>query len=435
VGFSLFRQLVVPSTALFWLGACGEHVAPVAKPPQVTAVPASSFARRAPPRTRLLVSARLGRSAAAVDLKQLAAQLPGCDLRSTNLERLEIAVAEPLEVRLDLTGDVSLEVARCLLDMLGRIDPSSAAKLHAVKLDHGVRVATEGAMADGPGAEPALAQRFEELSARSDYVLVSNVAPGGRLYELSASEAAASADAQLALATPAKAEQAAAWLSAAARGSPDPALRSLTPGARGASLTLHVANADSKLAATIKRELLEVFRTPSDSMQPTLVPGDHLLVLRNLHDRAVERGDIVAFASPRDPSQVFLKRVIGVAGDRIELEGYRVRLNGVALETALDTPRYEVEGSNAVGGELWRETLGAHHYRTLRDMSRPSTERADITVEPDSVFVMGDNRDNSFDSRHFGSIKQHLLRGRGVLIWASFLPSGVNWERFGLELE
>jgi signal peptidase I len=425
--------------ALWLIVACAERppnrieharAAPVARPHAP-----SSFARSAPACTRLLF--RVSRAGAAVlpDPVVLAQQMPGCGLEQTHIEQLEVALAEPFEMRLDLTGNWSLETARCVIARLVKLGAIPDGKLVAVTRPGGVRVATPAAIADGTGGAAVLTQRFEELSARADYALVSDLAPGRGLYELSGGADSKAADAALGLSSTDQATAAADWLTAVTHASASPELGALRATTSGSSLRLHLPHAGLALATTLKREVLELFRTPSGSMQPTLVPGDHLVVLRETHDRAVERGDLVAFASPRDVSQVFVKRVIGVAGDRVEIDGYRVSINGVVVEAALDAAGYVTADAEPLSGELWHETVGAHRYQVLHAAGGNAEPRVDVTVEPDSVFVLGDSRDNSFDSRHFGSVDRKLLRGRAVLVWASFSDTGVNWQRFGLELD
>ncbi len=411
--------------ALWCLGfGCAERAPPIVTPRGA----ARSFAQHAPARTRFLVSA-----SRTIDARLLAPYLPECDFARVSIDRLELAIAEPADVRIDLTGKVPIASVDCWLEGLARRELLGSWKLRAVPLANGVRIATEGAIADGPGGAAALTQRFDELSGRSPYVFVADIAPGGGLLEAWSQPQGASA--RIGLSTPAKAVAAAQWLTAAVAGSQDDALRRIRATASGSSLAVDLPRADHRLALLLKQELLEVLRTASESMQPTLLPGDNVVVLKPLHDRAPERGDLVAFASPRDESQVFIKRVIGVAGDRVELDGESVRINGERIEAARDTQGVTAEGIDPMTSELWRERIGKRTYGTLRDPSASPGDRLEVTIEPDSVFVLGDNRDNSFDSRHFGSVPRKLLRGRAVLIWLSLTGSGPRWERLGTELD
>lgn len=407
---------------------CGCHrgAAPVVvsrQSPESTA----SFARRAPAHTRFLI-----RASAGLDAQLLAPYLPECDFKQVVIEQLELAFAQPAELRLDLRGKLPLATADCVLEGLRQREALGTWKLRATPLPGGVRIATDGGVADGRGGSALLTQRFEELTSSARYAFVADIAPGGGLLEARSLEHGG-AEVRIGLPTPVEASAAAQWLTAAVVASRDGTLRKLSATSRASSLIVRSPTADARLALLIKQELLEIFRTSSESMQPTLLPGDNVVVLKPRHDRAPERGDLVAFASPRDESQVFIKRVIGVAGDRIELDGHQLRINGAPLPTALDTQSSLAESPGGAEGQLWRETLGKHEYRTWHDDDASPAEPLDVTVEPESVFVLGDNRDQSFDSRHFGTVPLKLLRGRAVLVWLSLDGNGPRWERSGIE--
>jgi signal peptidase I len=214
---------------------------------------------------------------------------------------------------------------------------------------------------------------------------------------------------------------------------PTGALEAIEATAEGSVLVVRARSLGERQALSLRQSVVEAFRLPSGSMLPTLLAGDHLYVVKGPNAHEAARGDIVVFSSPREPSQDFMKRVIGLAGDRVQLDGYRVRVNGSVLESGLENPSYVAPGPDPIRGELWRESLGEHRYRVLRDASHPSRDALDVTVAPNSVFLLGDNRDNSLDSRHFGSVPVESLKGRAAVIWASYGEGGVRWERFGLE--
>lgn len=417
---------------------CAEHTSsvPAAAPsPAASAAVArvpSRFAAHAPAHTRALLSFDARSSPFTPELAVLAPLVPDCDLHAKGaIERVDVAIAEPAELRVDLRGSLSVETAQCVLDSLARRQALGGLELRALPLDGGgVRIVTPGAAADGPGGAATLTRRFEALSTRSGFVLVSDIGPGGGLCQLSAENGG---EARIELTTAAQATDAQAWLSRAAQASKDPRLHAVSAKAHARELVIRLPDPDPLLASALKREVMEAFRLPSASMQPTLVPGDQLLVLKPEHDRLPERGDIVVFASPRDPSQVFVKRVVGVAGDRVQIDAHQVRVNGSALETALESESYTAPGDDAPSGQIWRESVGTHHYRILRDDSRRAPEQLEVEVPPKSLFVLGDNRESSFDSRQFGSVPLALLRGRLVIVWASFSERGPRWERFGVE--
>ncbi len=393
----------------------------------------SSFAARAPAKTRLLASVRIAAFLPGMAAEPLEPLFSSCRFSlPRDVERIELALAEPAEVRLDLTGSVSLESVRCVLTALKQMTGDDNG-LEAQPLPHGVRVATRGALADGTGAPAPLARRFEELLLHSESAAVADLAPGGS-YELS-TDAEGTMMLRIALRSPVQAARAAAWLKSAVLAEPTGGLRQLDVTAEGAVLSVRMPTPSAQQALLLRQGVVEAFRIPSGSMLPTLVPGDHFYAIKGPAVRSPSRGDIVVFSSPRDPSQDFVKRVIGLAGDRIELRGYEVRVNGTPLVTELETAHYVDSGvgPDPLHGELWRESLGEHRYRVVRDEAHRSSDEFDVRVEPDHVFVLGDNRDNSFDSRHFGTVPIGLLKGQVALIWASFGEDGVRWDRFGGE--
>ncbi len=371
-----------------------------------------SFAARAPARTRLLSRFVVRDTELAAQLGALQALVPECGLDlKRELDEVAVSISEPQELRIELTGTLSVAAGQCVVQALEQRGALGPLALGVTQSKHGIRIATAGAKADGPGGAPALTRRFDELTARSKFVLVADVAPGGGSYEAWGVEDH-EVEARVALGSPEAAARAAKWAAEVFGASAE--LRELEARADGAALALRLPRPERMPALALKRELLEAFRTPSESMAPALIAGDHVFVAKGPSARRVSPGEIVAFESPRDPAQVLLKRVIGVAGDRVQIDGRAVRVNGVALQTAL--------------GE---ESLGDHRYRVLHDPGLDARDRVDVTVASNSLFLLGDNRDNSFDSRQFGAVSLESVKGRAVLIWASFAESRPRWERFG----
>jgi signal peptidase I len=194
--------------------------------------------------------------------------------------------------------------------------------------------------------------------------------------------------------------------------------------------------------------LVEPFRIPSGSMMPTLLTGDFILVnkyeygirLPVLNAKVIERGrprrgDIVVFRYPEDPSVPFIKRVVGAPGDHIVYRDKELSVNGMPVPLEED----HAEGSlpDAAGAVLRRiETLGAVRHGILVDPYRLGPD-ADAVVPEGHYFVMGDNRDNSRDSRYWGFVPDRNLIGRAFMIWMNFnlKNGGVEWKRIGTILE
>ncbi len=191
------------------------------------------------------------------------------------------------------------------------------------------------------------------------------------------------------------------------------------------------------LAVLLLRSFLaEPFRIPSGSMIPTLAVGDFILVnkytygLRDpvFHRKFLpvglpQRGDVVVFRYPRDPTKDFIKRVIGVPGDRIVYRNKQLTVNGKTMPQSTDGV-YTSSGSTH--GVLFRmeEQLGPVQHRILVNPARPA-EDFEFKVPEGRYFMMGDNRDGSDDSRSWGTVPEQNLVGKAFFIWMSW-----NSERF-----
>jgi signal peptidase I len=179
------------------------------------------------------------------------------------------------------------------------------------------------------------------------------------------------------------------------------------------------------LALFIRTFIVQAFKIPSGSMIPTLQIGDHILVNKLaygvripfweqylLEFRDVQREDVVVFIFPEDRSKDFIKRVVGVAGDSVEIRGKKVYLNGKEIADA----HAHFEGDDPQNAGL-----------SSRDDFGPKT------VPQNSIFVMGDNRDRSYDSRFWGFVNLDDVRGKAFLIYWSWdgADRWVRWERLG----
>jgi len=187
------------------------------------------------------------------------------------------------------------------------------------------------------------------------------------------------------------------------------------------------------LALVIRAFVVQAFKIPSGSMKSTLLIGDHILVNKFIYgikipilDKEIihfsdpKRKDIVVFRYPVDESKDFIKRVIGLPGDTVQIEDKRVSVNGKLL----DEP-YAVHSDN----------------RVLPAMASPRDNMGPIVVPPASLFVMGDNRDESYDSRFWKFVKMSELKGKAFIIYWSWNSDGeftwapsesyIRWNRIG----
>jgi signal peptidase I len=194
----------------------------------------------------------------------------------------------------------------------------------------------------------------------------------------------------------------------------------------------------------VRHFVVEAFKIPSGGMIPTLLIGDHLFVRKApWFAPAPQRGDVIVFKFPKDPDKDFIQRVIGVGGDVVEIRDGRIVLNGTPVEQAPVDGRCSYEDFEEETRQwehrrcdAFTEKLGAHHYRVVYDPSPEGRNREAVTVPANSFFVMGDNRDNSHDSRYWGTVPLELVRGTAHEIWFSTgQPEGIRWNRVGMKVE
>jgi signal peptidase I len=193
---------------------------------------------------------------------------------------------------------------------------------------------------------------------------------------------------------------------------------------------------------------IEAFKIPSGSMLPTLQVGDHLYVDKLAYAlHAPERGDVVAFVYPREPGKKFLKRIVGLPGDRIEVKANVLSVNGVAVER-VPGGETDVEDFDTMTGtwstrraHVFHERLGGHAYDSVdviddynKDFPGPG-DASPYVVPADSYFMLGDNRNNSHDSRFWGTVPRKQLIGPALYVWWSSGARGRRSERFGHEVE
>ena len=179
------------------------------------------------------------------------------------------------------------------------------------------------------------------------------------------------------------------------------------------------------LALFIRTFVVQAFKIPSGSMKPTLLVGDHILVNKFIYGvklpfsditlipvKDPNRGDVVVFKFPEDPKKDFIKRVIAVAGDIIEIRNKKVYINDKSMEdpycTHLDP--------HSIPGE-----------------ARPRDNFGPVTVPANSLFVMGDNRDHSYDSRFWGFVNMSAVKGKAFILYWSWDKdnTGIRWRRLG----
>jgi signal peptidase I len=201
--------------------------------------------------------------------------------------------------------------------------------------------------------------------------------------------------------------------------------------------------------------LFEPFKIPSGSMIPTLLVGDLILVnkfhyglrlpvlnTKLTEGTPVQRGDVMVFRYPPQPSLDYIKRVVGVPGDEVAYLNKRLTVNGKAIETQAVPEFFDEESMRYM--RQFEEKLGSQPHRLLNDDDRPayvmgaiqfpyhencrySVEGVVCKVPAGHYFMMGDNRDNSQDSRYWGFVPDANIVGRAVFVWMNF----GNLKRIG----
>jgi signal peptidase I len=184
------------------------------------------------------------------------------------------------------------------------------------------------------------------------------------------------------------------------------------------------------LALFVRTWVFQAFKIPTGSMEQNLLIGDHLIVNKMqfapaatsleraiMPSRDIRRGDILVFKFPQQPDRDFIKRVIGLPGDRLELHRKKVYING----SPIDEPYVQFLEPPSVDGPPRTDDL--------------REEYGPVTVPPHQYFMMGDNRDNSEDSRYWGFMPESYVKGQALFIYFSFddqasnLFGGIRWSR------
>jgi signal peptidase I len=214
------------------------------------------------------------------------------------------------------------------------------------------------------------------------------------------------------------------------------------------------------VALLLRAFVVEAFQIPSGSMIPTLEIGDHIFVSKFAYGLSVPftnnkvmqyaqpaRGDVIVFKFPLDTSTDYIKRVVGLPGDTVEVRRQELFVNGqrVPRERVPRDCHYSEPGPHGPPSEehdceLWIETLGSRRHETIFEPPQTGRDYPRHVVPAGHVFVMGDNRDNSSDSRVWGDVDLNLIKGRALIVWwsrgvaddwspLSFFKT-IRWRRF-----
>jgi signal peptidase I len=183
------------------------------------------------------------------------------------------------------------------------------------------------------------------------------------------------------------------------------------------------------LALLIRAFVVQAFKIPSGSMKPTLLVGDHILVNKFIYGVKLrvpftslnytlipistpKRNDVVVFIYPVDPKKDFIKRVIGLPGETVQIKDKKIYINRQPME----------------------DPHGVHSDQMIiPEAEQPRDNTGPIMVPPNKLFVMGDNRDESYDSRYWGFVDEKEIIGKAFIIYWSWdrTEFGVRWNRLG----
>jgi signal peptidase I len=202
------------------------------------------------------------------------------------------------------------------------------------------------------------------------------------------------------------------------------------------------------IALFLRAFVVEAFKIPSGSMIPTLQVGDHIFVNKFIygvrvpwtnikigeHYREPRRGEVIVFIYPKEPDKDFIKRIVAIPGDTVEVRDNHLWVNGKAVERLpgdgdcryMDYEETSQRWIDRTCDQVDEKLGDGTTYTTIYDRGGAPYRAppGPWTVPPDSVFVMGDNRDNSHDSRFWGFVPFDLIKGKAMIIWFSSGPGG-----------
>ena len=203
----------------------------------------------------------------------------------------------------------------------------------------------------------------------------------------------------------------------------------------------------------VRTFLVEAFKIPSGSMEKTLLVGDFLLVNKMVYGaempftgkhlpaiRHPQRGDVVVFQWPLDPTKNFVKRLVGVPGDTLYMKSGELYVNGEHQTGALCNAQRAGHGSDRGRLRMAEEVPGARPPQAASGAPPSRNNWGPLVVPKDEYFVLGDNRDNSLDSRYWQFVPDSLIRGRPMFVYYSYDPDSldrmswltrIRWTRIG----
>lgn len=189
------------------------------------------------------------------------------------------------------------------------------------------------------------------------------------------------------------------------------------------------------LALFVRNYFMTAYRVPTGSMQPTLKPGDFIFSSRIAYgvrfpfaekifaESLPERGDLLVFSYPNNPEVNYVKRVVALPGDRVQVQAGRLIINEEPLSYKKWTGELAGENPNPGIFEIYEEDIEGHKHRVIFERNSEKRSFGPLVVPPGEVFLLGDNRDASDDSRYWGTVPMSQVVGKVFLIWLS-----LDWQ-------
>lgn len=204
------------------------------------------------------------------------------------------------------------------------------------------------------------------------------------------------------------------------------------------------------LVWVIRSFIIQPYRVPTGSLEPTILPGDFIIVNQFAYGLRFpvlntkfynigepKRGDIALFHSVMGPEIILVKRVIGLPGDHIVYQDKVLTINGKVMSQTPDGMELDMERGFSIPAQVLIEHLGTVDHKIFTISGKNESEKIDVIVPAGSYFMMGDNRDNSGDSRYFGFVPEKNLIGKAFGTWMSWDSEGANvrWNRIGKKIK
>lgn len=358
-----------------------------------------------------------------------------CGVDLATLRQVRLAIGEPLVIAAELDGAIDHTQARCIIgDKLLKVLAASGLELR----DRPGGIALMAVKTPSRSTAQATIEGLVEPCARRLACAALVLGPTGR--ELRVEAHIEDGGLTWRLSGPGMSQVAADSFAAAVKALTTrvPALGGFVVRSGGGELVATFVDAQNEeVRRALKQHLVEAFRVPSSSMVPTLQIGDNIFAVKGPMQGPIAPGMVVVHRGPED--RLFLKRVVAIGGQVVTETEAGLVIDGLPLATELVDPGYRyvdpdpITGSSSEHtGKLVREQLGGQSHLIIRT---GEARRGSWTIPPDHYFLVGDNRENSNDSRFQGSVPEDAIVGRVLGVWLAMRDGAPDWARMGTGIE